>query len=711
MTDAFLFSKSTLPQGVDTETPFVSKNWNYINDINGGVYQNSSGLSLVQFDLSSIYNSTQLIDPSSMFMAVPITYVSAYASATAGSGSTPSLVAPVAGSFASTALKSGYFQLLHGCDLQVNGKTLEQFIPNLNSYVSFKLASQMSQDDLKTLGPTLGMGEFVDNWESMIFNGSATARATGTFPSAVAIQGNGNGLTNNLPYPISSVQYSVVCSTVVTTGATTLAQAILANSAIKVGQLVQGNGIAPNTFVANISGTTLTLTGATSASTNGITATGTVSNQYLTFLTPTGGDQGDQAISGVQWSGAYNNGLFSRIKRITDVSVATPVAGSSNLYGGSSGNQTNCISNSTKVANEFKPYYTILNSNYMVWYDVAIIRMQDILDSMRAMPMMKKWDGIFRAYLNVGQVVSNISDSGAFSNTITTPCLVSSGSGNTFTNTCPLIHTALVNTPRLATSIASGLFIGSPTDTAISASGNTVNLKSAGASHFLTSCRMYYTQIQLKPEKLDYYISNNRSKKICWTSILNNNFNNIGAGNTFSTLVQSGVSSPRGVLILPFLSTSTGSAITNNGATTTDGTTVASSITTFAQQLSPYDTAPATTSCASLINLQVAVGGVNVLSNIISYGYEEFLQQVSIYEKINGADFGLSCGLVSQAMWEHGYRAYYVDLSRANIADSMTPRNINLSFTNNSLQALDIQVFVEYYREGVVDVETGIVSC
>lgn len=695
MTDAYLFSKSTLPQGVDMETPFTSKNWNYINDINGGVYQNSSGLSLVQFDLSSIYNSTQLIDPSSMFMAIPITYVSAYAY----SGG---LVAPPVGSFASTALKSGYFQLLHGCDLQVNGKTLEQFIPNLNSYVSFKLASQMSQDDLKTMGPSLGMGEALDNWESMIFNGSANSQASaGTFPSLTVTKGNGNGLTNNLPYPISTVQYSLVTTALTGASATTTQTLTATNSAIKVGMLVTGNVIKPNTFVANISGTTLTLSQAPEAT--------TVANQFLNFLTPTGADQGDQAISGIQWSGAYNNGLFSRIKRVTDVSQA-PTAGSSNLYTNSTGAQKDSISNITKVANEFKPYYTVLNTNYMVWYDVAIIRMQDVLDSMRAMPMMKKWDGIFRAYLNVGQVVSNINDSGAFSTSITSPCLVSSGSGNTFTNTCPLMHTALQNTPRTATSIASGLFIGSPTDTAINASGTTVNLKTSGASHFLTSCRMYYTQIQLKPEKLDYYISNNRSKKICWTSILNNNFNNISSGSTFSTLVQSGVSNPRGLLILGFLSTSTGSQITNYGAVTTDGSTLVSSVTPFTQQLSPFDTAPATTSCASLINLQVAVGGVNVLSNIISYGYEEFLQQVSIYEKINGGDFGLSCGLINQAMWEHGYRAYYVDLSRANIADLMTPRNINISFTNNSLQTLDIQVFVEYFREGVVDVETGIVS-
>jgi len=126
--------------------------------------------------------------------------------------------------------------------------------------------------------------------------------------------------------------------------------------------------------------------------------------------------------------------------------------------------------------------------------------------------------------------------------------------------------------------------------------------------------------------------------------------------------------------------------------------------------LSPFDTAPATTSNASLINLQVAVGGVNVLANIISYSFSEFIEQVSLYEKINAGDFGLSCGLISQSHYENAYRVYYVDLSRANIADLMTPRNITITFTNNTLQSLDIQVFTEYFREGVVDVETGLVS-
>ena len=49
MTDNYQFAKSNLSEGVDSYSPFTDKQWNYINDINSGVYQNS-GLTLVQWD-------------------------------------------------------------------------------------------------------------------------------------------------------------------------------------------------------------------------------------------------------------------------------------------------------------------------------------------------------------------------------------------------------------------------------------------------------------------------------------------------------------------------------------------------------------------------------------------------------------------------------------------------------------------------------------
>ena len=126
MTDVYEFTKSCLPQGVDNETPYASKQWGFIQDINNGSYTSGSGLSLVQFDLSSIFNSTKLIDPSQCYFALPITY------ATAWTNSSGAVQVPLDSAWASTGLKNGYFQLVQGLDLTIDGKTVEQFVPNLN---------------------------------------------------------------------------------------------------------------------------------------------------------------------------------------------------------------------------------------------------------------------------------------------------------------------------------------------------------------------------------------------------------------------------------------------------------------------------------------------------------------------------------------------------------------------------------------------------
>ena len=114
----------------------------------------------------------------------------------------------------------------------------------------------------------------------------------------------------------------------------------------------------------------------------------------------------------------------------------------------------------------------------------------------------------------------------------------------------------------------------------------------------------------------------------------------------------------------------------------------------------------------SLVNLQVSIGGVNVLqNNNLSYTFENFLEQFSVYEKIGASDLGLSCGLISQYAWENGSpRCYYIDCARGNISDSLTPRNVNLSFTNNSSQTIDILIFTEYFQELEINVENGFIK-
>jgi len=603
MSDNFEFEKSCIPQGSNLETPYVQKNYQYINDINNSAYTNTS-LSLVQFDLTSIYNSTKLTNPSECYLALPITMVSVY---TTGTGGT--LGTPAAGAVYSTVMKPGYWNLIQGCDVQWSGKQLEQYQPNINAYISYKMLSDMSVTDLKQLGPTLGLGSQLDNFQSARFSGSGTSTFTGTYPTNPVITGGvgGNGISNNAPFNLS-------------------------NNA----------------------------------------------------------NAGEQSAFGAEYIGAYNNGLYSRASRIIDTSAANNQL----MIGPSSATSTTAITNVTNLVKEFRPYYTILNTNYMVWYDIAIIRLCDLFDSFKNLPLTKRMDATLRIYVNTGTVASACSG--------TSGAMITSGSSISFTNTCPLIQSALLTLPSTASGIVSGLFLGSSIPaTSISLNGATINLASAtGASHFMNNCRFYFPQIELKPNKLIPYLSENRNKQVTFTSVLSNQLNNIGAGSTFSQLIQSGVTKIKSVIIIPFVSGAT------HGLTGSTGTGVSA----YSPLLSPFSIAPNETGPISLINLQVSIGGVNVLQNVLSYSFENFLQQTLLFNNINGAQVGITCGLISQDMWQNNYRVYYVDCSRANLADLNSSRNINVSFTNNSLQSIDCLVFSEYYRDAVIDVETGIIN-
>ena len=69
MTDNYEYNRSMYPQSENEYSPYSDKQYNsYVNDINSGVYQNN-GLSLVQFDLTSIYSSTKFTDTNDLFVA------------------------------------------------------------------------------------------------------------------------------------------------------------------------------------------------------------------------------------------------------------------------------------------------------------------------------------------------------------------------------------------------------------------------------------------------------------------------------------------------------------------------------------------------------------------------------------------------------------------------------------------------------------------
>jgi hypothetical protein len=330
----------------------------------------------------------------------------------------------------------------------------------------------------------------------------------------------------------------------------------------------------------------------------------------------------------------------------------------------------------------------------MTWYDVAIIRLADVCDFFAQAPLMKNFDGLLRIYFNTGAMMVGLSKGSSGGMYLTQ-------SNSSFTNTCPFTINQLpvANIPANVTSLAVSLTIAKSTVT--TSLNGTILALSAGI-HPMNTCRCYFNQITLKPAVALKYISENRAKRLVYTNVLSNVFSNISSGATFSQLVQSGVRNIKGVLIIPFISASTHGALNAPNS----GTAFTTAIAPFAPYQSCFDTAPCTTPM-SLTQLQLSIGGSNQLMNYYNYTFENFIQQVNEYENINSNDFGISCGLISQQMWEHCMRYYYIDCSRASMADMNTPRNVNISFYNNSLQTIDVWTFVEYFDECVLDVETG----
>jgi len=626
--DNFQFAKSNESQSVERETPFMDEQWNFVNDINSGVY--SSGPTLVQFDLSSIFNSDRLCDVSRCYTIIPVVYTAAY---TAGATNTALALAANVSYFQQCGLKFNYANLINQIEISVNGKVLDQMQPFTNVYENIRMISTMSVDDLQAYGFSWGMGKCVDNVESLRYNGPGVL--SGTVTGGV--------------YPA-------------TTG--TWLQAGATNGG------VGGNG--------------LSNCGIYSANSN----------------------DGDQTVVGYQNGSSYNIGAYYRCNRLNDyTSIAFAVGpnGPTNLFGPNTTNGTN-LQNITQAGTEFRPTFQII-SNVMVWTDYCLIPLANVLDSIKQFPLTKRFDATIRMYLNTNSMVNCQVATGAIGAT-NSQSLLSSGSYNTFQNTCPLminsVYSTTANTiPATATLLTAGLYVGRVTSLTL----NGINFTTIGAaipSSSMPACRIYYPLVQLKPNLRSLYISENRNKKIVYTSFLYNQFNAISVGSTFSQLVQSGLQNIRGVWIIPVISSSI-NGLTGAGFTTANG------VTAFSTFQSPF-TDGIYNGPLGLTNLNVTIAGVNKVQNAYITDYENWVQQISRYEKPLGASaVGMSVGLLGQYQFEQGFRAYYIDCSRDSPASQMSPRNVNITFQNNSLVSIDVLTFCEVYKEIVIDVENGLV--
>jgi hypothetical protein len=112
----------------------------------------------------------------------------------AGFSTGSAIVAPTERSQALCSIKSDFLNLIHQADITVNGKSIEQCQPFINIARHFQLISEMSENDLKTLGHSIGFAPTLDNPKS--------AKYSKTFANTASK--SGNGLSNNRVFASTS---------------------------------------------------------------------------------------------------------------------------------------------------------------------------------------------------------------------------------------------------------------------------------------------------------------------------------------------------------------------------------------------------------------------------------------------------------------------------------------------------------------------------
>jgi hypothetical protein len=178
-------------------------------------------------------------------------------------------------------------------------------------------------------------------------------------------------------------------------------------------------------------------------------------------------------------------------------------------------------------------------------------------------------------------------------------------------------------------------------------------------------------------------------KKIVYEDIYQYQVLNVAAAGLFNNLITNGLANITKVLVLPYFTAAA------NG---------------ISPLTSPYDGAgcgPTSPLCV-LSQFQVVVSGANALYNTQRYSYQQFIEQLSGCNSINGDQTdGLCSGLISQLDFETAYNYYFVDVSRCLEVEKAVPKSVSVQGQNMSGKAIDLVIFLAYSQSISVDVLSG----
>jgi hypothetical protein len=161
MADALLYEVSN---SVDMDgEPFTKRENIYIIDQNNGSYSNNT----IIMDCASVSNAGKWADFANATLAVPLTL----------SLSSTFNFSAVASDFA-VGLKNGFHQIVSSMNIEYNNSSVVQISNFTNAYISYKLNTTLSVDDVVTIGSQIGF--FDDSNGSWVYGNVPSIAGTGS---------------------------------------------------------------------------------------------------------------------------------------------------------------------------------------------------------------------------------------------------------------------------------------------------------------------------------------------------------------------------------------------------------------------------------------------------------------------------------------------------------------------------------------------------
>lgn len=315
---------------------------------------------------------------------------------------------------------------------------------------------------------------------------------------------------------------------------------------------------------------------------------------------------------------------------------------------------------------EGKSYVTLTSATVQQFDMVAIVYLRHLSD------LFKKWNMPSRKHyvtltlrLNQGNVVMTTGVSGGNATATFAAPTLSSGSSLPI---CIESNIALSGVTG-ASRVAFGYGVSQATATYATTSTTFTNTITRNARCYVDA----YTPTPMC-EKL---LLDAGPRKIMYEDYMLYTITAQAAGSTINWLVSGSTKNPQKLVIIPYV---------------TNAQAVAPLSSPY---LSPFDTAPATTSPVSLDRFQVYIGGQSIFNGEIDYGYDQFLQQTRPASKLFGGRFdGLSGDLIGMDAWQSLYRYYVFDLTRAKNIVKDEAKSIAIRCVNNSTWSVDLFCYI-----------------